>query len=338
MVFMEMIVGTLVALVATALLALAGWLVLLTIRFVPIIIRVFQEKPLLFQTIEPPLPDAEEVGFLTDDGISLRGSYLRALVSPRRGLVMFCHGFGSDRWSYRNYCDFLRGEGFDIFTFDFRNHGESQAQAGYAPLQWVTDRERADVQAALHYVKQRLGPGGTPLGLFGVSRGGGAAILAAAGDPDIRCVAADGAFPTHGMVFTYMRRWVGIYSQRPEIYQRVPDWCYASLGHLALWLAERQLGCRFPRLERCLGRLAPRPLLMIQGERDNYIQRPVVESFLANGHGPRELWVVEGAKHLQGIHLAPDAYRDRVLSFFLTHLAQEEPESVELTAGSAMAG
>lgn len=333
-----LILWTLLAVLAVATLAAMAAFVWLVIRFGPIIIRVFQEKPLLFQTIAPAVPDADEVSFRSRDGVLLRGSYLVKTVGPRRGVVVFCHGFGSDRWSCRNYCDFLRDEGFDIFTFDFRNHGESPSQAGYTPLQWVTDRELADTEAAIGYVRSRHDFAGAPLGLFGVSRGGGAAILAASRDPAVRCVLADGAFPTHGMVFTYMRRWVGIYSNRPRIYLSVPNWCYVIVGHMALWLGERKMGCRFPRLERSLAALAPRPLLMIQGERDNYIQQAVVESFLENGTGPRELWVVPNAKHLQGIHLAPDDYRERVLDFFAAQLAQAEPDSMELSVRSAVAG
>ena len=39
---------------------------------------------------------------------------------------------------------------------------------------------------------------------------------------------------------------------------------------------------------------------------------------------PRELWVVEGAKHNMALHTAGDEYRRRVLEFFDLHLAPEK--------------
>ena len=55
--------------------------------------------------------------------------------------MVYCHEFLSDRWSYRPYIDRLRDLGFDVFTFDFRNHGESQSEPGYEPMHWASDRE-----------------------------------------------------------------------------------------------------------------------------------------------------------------------------------------------------
>ena len=49
----------------------------------------------------------------------------------------------------------LRSLGFDLFSFDFRNHGESAAEAGLIQLQWLSDRELTDLRAALAYLRTR---------------------------------------------------------------------------------------------------------------------------------------------------------------------------------------
>ncbi len=48
-------------------------------------------------------------------------------------MIVYCHEYLSDRWSYHPYVDHLRDLGFDLFTFDFRNHGESENEPGYGP-------------------------------------------------------------------------------------------------------------------------------------------------------------------------------------------------------------
>ena len=70
-------------------------------------------------------------------------------------MLVFCHEYLSDRWSFQPYADGLRDLGFDLFTFDFRNHGASDSDPVYQPLQWVTDHEVRDLRAALAYLRSR---------------------------------------------------------------------------------------------------------------------------------------------------------------------------------------
>src|SRR5271163_4888532 len=123
-------------------------------RYIPVVVRIFQEKPLFILPFGQPVADAEDVTLTTPDGLALQGCYLKT-PKPRKGVLLFGLEFGSNRWSCVPYCEFLRDQGFDIFTFEFRNQGESDAQPGYEPLQWVTDFEVHDMQAALAYLKGR---------------------------------------------------------------------------------------------------------------------------------------------------------------------------------------
>ena len=86
----------------------------------------------------------------------------------------------------------------DLFTFDFRNHGTSDLDPDYAPLQWTTEREIRDLRGALAYLRTRDDHDPAGFGLFGVSRGGTTALIVAAGEPDVWGVVTDGAFPDSG--------------------------------------------------------------------------------------------------------------------------------------------
>ncbi len=112
--------------------------VYIRVRYMHFLIRIFQEKPLFIMPRGQPLPDAEEVRFPTSDGLMLSGCYLRA-ARPRRGVILFGLEFGSNCWACRSYCEHLVESGFDVFAFESRNQGSSDAMPGYEPLQWVTD-------------------------------------------------------------------------------------------------------------------------------------------------------------------------------------------------------
>jgi fermentation-respiration switch protein FrsA (DUF1100 family) len=210
--------------------------------------------------------------------------------------------------------------GFDVFAFESRGQGDSDALAGYEPLQWVTDYEVRDAQAALAYLKSRLDADPRGLGLFGISKGGSAGLIAAAKDDAVRCFVTDGVFGTRTTMIPYMRKWVAIVSQRFLLQNVLPDWYYGLFADACLRRIRRQTGYRFPHLGRALARLAPRPLLMIHGSADTYIKPGMAQKLFGRVRGSNELWIVEGAKHNQAMQLAGDEYRQRVLRFFQTHL------------------
>ncbi len=301
-------------------------------QYSPPIRRIFEESPMFSPAEGAPHPAAEEVEFVTPEGLTLRGSYLAAAGKPK-GLVVFCHEFLSDRWSGVAYWEPLQQDGFDIFAFDFRNHGESDKDPAYAPRHWVTNYELDDLEAALAYLKTRPGAADLPLGLFGISRGGGASIGVAARDRSVRCVLTDGAFPTHGTMLTYMKKWISLVVGEKWWVKVVPDWYLAIIRDWVLARVERDFGCRFSRLERAIRRLAPRPILMIHGGRDSYIRPDIAREFFDAAREPREFWVVKGARHNACLETSGDEYRERVRSFFGVHLAGKTPGQHDTVTG-----
>src|SRR5262245_21591011 len=187
-------------------LLLAGLYFYLCRTYVGHLVRIFQEKPLFVIPRGQPSPDAEDVHVTTDDGRTLRGCYLRG-TGPRRGVILFGLEFGSNRWSCIPYCEHLLASGFDVFALEPRGQGDSDPQPGYDPLQWVTDYEVRDTQAALRYLKARPDADPRGVGFFGISKGAAAGLIAGARDPYVRCFATDGAFATYTTLVPYMRQW-----------------------------------------------------------------------------------------------------------------------------------
>jgi len=308
------------------------FLLYLLIRYGPYITRIFEERPMFMPLRLTPEDLGEAVSFAAKDGLRLSGTYLARRSPDRVGLMVFCHEYLSDRWSYLPYLDHLRDHGYDVFTFDFRNHGSSGNGSDYEPIQWATDHEVHDLQGALAYLRSRPDHDPSGFGLFGVSRGGSTALVVGAAERDVWGVVTDGAFPTRGTMTAYILRWAEIYVRSELFLALVPRWIYAFLGNVSRIRSQRRLNCRFPDIETAASRLAPRPWLMIHGLRDAYIGPDIARDLFSHAREPKELWLVPEAKHNRCRECQPDAYLARV-SDFLGRNAPRRP--IEMASSQA---
>jgi pimeloyl-ACP methyl ester carboxylesterase len=324
------------SLLAASLAILIVFLSYVAVRYTPIIGRIFEEKPLFLPLRLQPPAEREDVRFVTADGLELEGTYLVARTGPRVGVIVFCHEYLSDRWSYQPYADGLRDLGFDVFTFDFRNHGSSASEPTYRPLQWLTDHEVRDLNAALGYLRSRPDRDPAGVGLFGVSRGGSAALTVAAQALDVWGVITDGAFPTHGTMFAYILRWAEIYVGAEVHWKSMPVWIWHFLGHVGRLRSERRLNCRFPHVEGAVAELAPRPWLMIHGARDAYIGPAIAERLFDRARDPKQKWIVPGAKHNRCREVQPADYAARLAAFLEQYAPRRPlaPQAAEASSGA----
>lgn len=289
-------------------------------KYIDRVERIFSERPLFVIPHGKQTDDAEDVAFAGPAGLTLRGVYAKA-VGPRRGVVLFGLEFGSNRWACLGYCRHLIEAGYDVFAFEPRNQGDSDRQEDYQPLQWVTDRDLADVRAALAYLKARPDADPRGVGLFGVSKGGTAGLIAAANDPFIRCAVVDGVYGIYSTMLPYMRKWISIYNSSYAIHKLMPDWTYYWIARTGVNRVARAQKVRFLDLAPAIRRFAPRPLFMIHGGGDTYIKPSMAEELFAQAGEPKEFWLVEKARHNQALQVAGDEFRRRVLAFFDRHLA-----------------
>jgi uncharacterized protein len=295
--------------------------------------NVLHWKPLLIAENQPHREGGEPVEISTASGRKLSGNYFHHTAGRRRGVVAFCHEYSGDRWLFESYVGPLLAHGFDVFTFDFCNHGRSDSIADYSPTQWVTTHEVEDVCAVVDALRAR--PDADPQGvaLFGVSKGGGASVAAAAERASVWAVVVDGAYPNHGMVVEYMTKWVGIFSTHRAVYTRLPYWFYGFMCEWGLFWMARRHRVKFARLERSLRALGPRPVMMIRGARDNYVTRSIIDRWFAGADSRnKEHWDVPGAKHNRCVESAKGDYHLRLVEF-LDRYAPVPPQAPTVPAG-----
>ena len=298
-------------------------------RYLDHVVRIFEERPLFIIPRGTAPRDASEVSFATTGGLRLRGCYLTGRGAPR-GVILFGLEFGSNRWASLQYCQMLLERGYDVFTYEPRSQGTSDTDPGYAPMQWMTEHDLADMRAAVAYLKTRPGIPQGGIGVFGISKGGCVGLAVAAEDSWIRCVITDGAYATYTTVVPFMRRWVSIYLKKTPAWVRrySPDAIYGLYALSAMRRSACNRGVRFPSLERALAHVHV-PVQMIHGGGDNYITPKMAESLFARiPSAEKDLWIVPKAKHNQAVHLAGQDYARKVVAFFDAHLLPAEVESV----------
>ncbi len=266
--------------------------------------------------------EGEAVEFRAFDGLRLQGMFLYGNAKRPKGMIIFAHEFKSDMYSAARYCQGLLESGYDVFSFDFRNHGASTCEEDYHPLQWCTDRELDDILGAIAYVEdwleqQRRLP---EIGLFGISRGGAACLLAAWHNPAVKAIITDGAFSSDKVIEHFMKRWAGIFAKVRFVYENHPPTFWRFLRWLLFRDCKHKLGIRMPSARKAILRMEARPIFLIHGEKDGYIPVDQSRILYAAARDPKFMWIVPGAKHNQSAIVAPQEYALRTAAFFDRYL------------------
>ncbi|MCZ6700982.1 MAG: alpha/beta hydrolase [bacterium] len=296
-----------------------SWL-LLNLVAIAVICYLFLTLPAPERPADGKRLKGESVRFTTRDGILLAGTFVAAPGRKQAPCVIFGHPFGGDRHAAARSAGFLPEAGFHLFAFDFRGHGESPSDDGYRPERWATWRERDDLLAAVSYCSDRPDVASGSIGLFGLSRGANAALCGAAAHPAVRAVAAESAFSTRELLKWHVMKRAPIYVNLPWLWRHIPDPLHGFSTDLSLGVMRLLLRRRYLSVERAVAGLNGRACLFIHGERDTYIDISLTQQLFAEAGEPKALWIVPGARHNEGLVAAPDAYQERVSSFFRRYL------------------
>lgn len=243
--------------------------------------------------------DATTISIESQSGSTLAGWHARTPES--RGVVVLLHGIHGSRLVMLERARFLVRAGYSVVMIDLRGHGESTGD-----VVTIGHLERHDARAAVEFAR-REHPG-EPIAVIGVSLGGAAALLASPLDVD--ALILESVFPT----------------VRDAVHNRVA----ARLGWLGGLPAELLLLQLPLRLGVSPADLRPidhvpnvdAPLLVISGTADSHTTEAETRAMFEAAGEPRELWLVEGAGHVD-LHAFDTAeYEARVLAFLGRWLAE----------------
>lgn len=289
--------GALIALVALAAAAATGWGMFAVAR---------ATHPPRYRSELTPTDfhlQYESLTLTAADGVRL-GAWVVLPSGTPRGVVMVQHGYGTCRADPLPFISLACRGGYAAVSVDFRGHGESGGRCTFGR------EERLDVLAALGAIRAHPALQGLPVAYLGISLGAAVGILTAASEPAIRAVIADSSYARLGpMVSRYQR-----------LGYHLPEAPFGWVTGVCLAVALRTPLASLDPV-RAVGRLSPRPLLVIHGEGDASIPASHARDLYQAAGGPKELWVVPGAAHVASIYQADLEYPQRVLAFLAKHLA-----------------
>jgi putative phosphoribosyl transferase len=134
---------------------------------------------------EVPRAGLEREVRLVAGGITREGTLV--VPSGARGVVLFAHGSGSSRHSPRNrfVAEQLREGGLATLLMDLLSAEEEAIDARTRQLRFDIGLLAERLVGAIEWLGREPAMSELPVGLFGASTGGGAALVAAAARPDV---------------------------------------------------------------------------------------------------------------------------------------------------------
>ncbi len=249
--------------------------------------------------------DYEAVSFLSEDGITLKGWFVKP-AHPHTPLpaIIICHGVGANKSDFTELAVLLSRRGYFVLLFDFRAHGESngsRTSLGY--------HEQKDIVAALGFLKARSEINTKRIGIYGFSMGGSTAILSAAKTGAFSAIVVDSAF-------TSLRD-----QARDAItgFYHLPAFPFLHLSILGYELYFQTWVDNISPVS-VISKISPAPILIIAGEGDRLIPADNGRKLYAAAAEPKELWIIPGADHGATLAAAGSEYEKRVGEFFDQYL------------------
>ncbi len=240
----------------------------------------------------------ENVKFQSLDGVLLAGWF--APAKDAKAVIILCHGFPGTRSEVVNHLAFLRKAGFDVFAFDFRGRGESEGNTctiGY--------HEVNDLLGAVRYLRERPDTKSQKIGVLGLSMGGAVCIMGAAREKGIAAVVADAPYARLDRAVN--QRFRAFLGPLAPVF-RVPS----------QFFGERMAGFKIADVSPLneVAKISPRPLFLIHGTSDFLIKPTDSKMLHAAAREPKQLWLVERARHTKAYKVAGAEYERRVTEFF----------------------
>lgn len=266
---------------------------------------------------------AEQFTFASEAGERVPGIFMKSVrAQDRRPVVILLHGTGSRKEEFLALMRTLADRGFATATIDARHHGERIApkngtgneQYFAAMLEtYRTGKGRPylydtvwDVMRLVDYLETRPDVDAKRIGLMGISRGGTEAYLAAAVDPRIAVVVP--------IIGVQGYRWALDNDQwRPRVGTFLPP-VEGAARYEGVPVDSAFVRRFYDRVvpgiygdydaDSMLALIAPRPLLVINGDSDPRTPLPGVEEAVA---AARLSYTKVNAAERLGLYLQPDA-------------------------------
>jgi dienelactone hydrolase len=234
----------------------------------------------------------ESVSFRTADALRLRGWY----IPSRNGAAVIAF---PGRNGPQKPARMLARHGYGVLLFDRRGEGESDGD----PNAWGWGGDE-DIKAAVRYLQSRPDVDRERIGGIGLSVGGELMLEAAAETPELAAVVSEGA---------------GARMYTEEMREDMPA-TDRPLMAVSAWVKQAAVAVFSNQspptdLRELVGRIAPRPLLLIAAP-EHGVGEELNRGYASAAGETATLWEIPESRHVGGIDARPREYERRVVGFF----------------------
>ncbi len=240
----------------------------------------------------------EAVTFPSESGSDIHAWYAPGAVM--QGIIVLLHPIRGSRLTMVKRARIFWRAGYSVLLIDFQGHGESTG--GSITLGHLESRDAA---AAVQFAKERHP--NEPIAVVGSSMGGASALLAS-------------PLPIDALILE------SVYATISEaVHNRVAAQLGASLSTVPSQLLLVQLKPRLgisPADLRPIDHIADVgcPVLVASGSEDRHTPLDETKRLFAAAQEPKQLWIIDGAAHVDLCSFAPVEYETRCLAFLEAHM------------------
>jgi fermentation-respiration switch protein FrsA (DUF1100 family) len=234
-------------------------------------------------------------------GYQLKGTFIRNAVQTQNTVIMV-HGIGKDKkWSSMKYGDIFLDQGYNIFVYDSRNHGES---GGDHPSYGYYEKE--DLQTCVSYIKSQ-----NPEGIIGIhseSLGAATALLHAENYNKNNEV----AFYIEDCGYSDLYE---LYNARTVDYNIPKPLCPVILNYLS-FICKVRAGFFLSDVSPIKNiEIVTIPIMFIHGDSDNFVPVKMANDLYSKKTGIKALYYAKGAEHAKSINVDKAKYQEEVVNF-----------------------
>jgi len=294
----------LIALIVVLLLFLSSITLILFFIGPTILLQPRRRHPQFYQKLSHPIKPSDlgliydKMNIVTRDGIKLN-SWLIKRKENSKGTIVYLHGVGDCKITGLPFAKFFYDNGYNIFLYDSRRHGESEGT--YCTYGFY---EKNDLTDAINYLELRKDLHLGKIGIFGTSMGAAVALQTAAIDKRISAVAAENSFAALRTIFDdYQKRIIKI----PFHYLR------------NIVIIRSEINAKFKARE-----VSPLksvddikvPILFVYGTNDIHINHKKSVMLYESAGNQKEIYPIENADHNNCWDVGGEKYHSKLLEFF----------------------
>lgn len=244
--------------------------------------------------------EREYVDIESKYGYNLKSLFIKNPVKSNKTIILV-HGIGRDKeWSVMKYGPLFFNHGFNIFSYDARNHGES---GGKYPTYGFYESD--DLEKCIEHVKNKKN--NEEIGIHGESMGSAVSLIWASKYDNERI-----SFIIEDCGYSDL---YDLYYERLADYQ-VPKIVRPVILYYTGFFCKIFAGFSLSDVSpvKDIGRIKL-PVLFIHGNADDFVLPVMAKEMFENKTGVKEVYFVPGAGHAKAINIDVKRY-DQVTSAF----------------------